>query len=303
LKNKKNILIVGGTGFIGYHLSKKSLKKGWNVTSISTKKPKKIRHLSKVNYVFCDITKKKSLKKIIKKNFDYVVNLGGHVDHSNKKKTLSSHYIGCKNLTEILLNNRPKSFVQMGSSIEYENVRSPHKENAKCNPKSFYGKAKLLSSLYLIKTFKEKKFPVTILRLYQAYGPRQDFNRFISFLILNCIKNKKFPCSLGNQFRDFIYIDDVIMAIIKSLTNKNARGQIFNIGSGRPKKIKNIIDYIKKKIKGGYPQYGKIKLRKDEVMQFYPNTKKVRKVINWKPQISFKKGIQLTIKFYNEYKI
>ena len=302
MKNKKNILIVGGTGFIGYHLSKKSLKKGWNVTSISTKRPKKIRYLSKVNYVFSDITKKKSLKKAIKNNFDYVVNLGGHVDHSNKKKTFSSHYIGCKNLTEILLNNRPRSFVQMGSSIEYENIRSPHKENTKCNPKSFYGKAKLLSSLYLIKTFKEKKFPVTILRLYQAYGPRQDLNRFISFVISNCLKNKKFPCSLGNQFRDFIYIDDVIEAIIKSLTNKDAKGHIFNIGSGKPKKLKNIIDFIKKKLKGGYPQYGKIKLRKDEVLQFYPNTKKVRKVINWKPQISFKKGIQLTTKFYNEYK-
>ena len=100
---KNNILIVGGTGFIGYHLAKKTLKKGWQVTSISTKPPKKARYLPKVEYILCNIAKKKSLKKSIQKNFNYVVNLGGYVDHSNKKKTFESHYTGCKNVAEIFL--------------------------------------------------------------------------------------------------------------------------------------------------------------------------------------------------------
>ena len=85
LKNS-SILVVGGTGFIGYHLAKKSLTKGWQVTSISSNPPKKIRYLPKVKYIICDITKKNILKKNIKKSFDYVVNLSGYVDHSNKKK-------------------------------------------------------------------------------------------------------------------------------------------------------------------------------------------------------------------------
>ena len=64
MKNiKKKILIVGGTGFIGYHLAKKCLKKNWKVTSISSKPPKKIRYLRKVKYLICDITNKKKLKK------------------------------------------------------------------------------------------------------------------------------------------------------------------------------------------------------------------------------------------------
>tara|TARA_Y100000034_G_C6663461_1_gene290958 strand:- start:38 stop:316 length:279 start_codon:yes stop_codon:yes gene_type:complete len=63
LNFKKNILIVGGTGFIGYHLASRSLKKGWQVVSISTKKPINSRKLPKVEYILCDITKKKLLKK------------------------------------------------------------------------------------------------------------------------------------------------------------------------------------------------------------------------------------------------
>jgi len=86
LNSNKKILIVGGTGFIGYHLAKKCLKKGWKVTSVSSNRPKKIRYLNKVNYIICDITNKSLLKKKIKQSFDYIVNLGGYVDHSNKKK-------------------------------------------------------------------------------------------------------------------------------------------------------------------------------------------------------------------------
>ena len=295
---KNNILIVGGTGFIGYHLAKRSLKKGWTVTSISSKAPKKKRYLPKVKYLLCDITKKKALRRNIQKQFKYVVNLGGYVDHSNKEKTFQSHYTGCKNLTEIFLKKTPKAFVQIGSSIEYGNAKSPQKENFRCNPKSVYGKAKLLASKHLLNLFKKQEFPSTVLRLYQAYGPRQDLNRFIPIIISGCIKNKQFPCSKGNQLRDFLYVDDVVNAILKSLTNKNARGQIINIGSGKPRKIKNIIDYIKKTSKGGYPQFGRVKLRKDEILEVYPDIKKAKNKINWSPRISFKKGLKITINSY-----
>jgi len=298
LKSKTNILIAGGTGFIGYHLAKRALKKGWLVTSISTKKPPAKRYIKQVKYILCDITNKISLKKYIRINFKYVVNLGGYVDHSNKKKTFKSHYLGCKNLAQIFLKNPPKAFIQMGSSVEYGKLKSPQKENEKCRPISVYGRAKLFASKYLIELYKKENFPSTILRLYLAYGPKQDLNRFLPIIINGCIKNKKFPCSAGNQFRDFINVNDVVNFIIQSLTNKNARGQIFNIGSGKPRKIRDIIEYVKKISKGGRPQFGKINLRKDEILKIYPSIRKAQKLIKWNPKISFEKGIKKTIKSY-----
>ena len=299
--NLKKILIVGGTGFIGYHLAKKSLKKGWEVTSFSSKLPKKIRYLAKVKYIKCDITNKNKLKKKINKHFDYVVNLGGYVDHSNKEKTYKSHYIGCKNLAEIFLKRKFISFVQIGSSLEYGSSKSPQKENIKCNLKSIksvYGKAKLLSSRYLISLFNKKNFPSTILRLYQVYGPKQDINRFLPITIKGCIKNQKFPCSEGNQLRDFTYVDDVADAIVKVLTNTKAKGHIINIGTGKPKKIRDVIEKVKLISKGGYPQYGLFKQRKFEVPVLFPDIKKAKVKINWSPKINFEKGLKLTINSY-----
>ena len=141
------------------------------------------------------------------------------------------------------------------------------------------------------------------MRLYLAYGPRQDTNRFLPIIIQGCIKNKKFPCSEGKQLRDFIHVNDVVNAIFKSLSSKNARGQIINIGSGKPRKIRKIIERVRKISNGGHPQFGEIKLRRDEILELYPNISKAKKKINWRPKISFEQGLKSTIKFYNEHSI
>ena len=78
---------------------------------------------------------------------------------------------------------------------------------------------------------KKKNFPVTILRLYQVYGPKQDVNRIIPITITNALSNKKFDCSSGNQFKDFLYIDDLIDILIKILKKRNT-ASIINVGSG-----------------------------------------------------------------------
>ena len=64
--------------------------------------------------------------------------------------------------------------------------------------------------------------------------------------------------------------------------------------------LKNIIKYVRKVSNGGHPQFGKIKLRKDEILKIYPSIKKAEKLIGWKPRTSFEKGIKNTIRNYNE---
>ena len=297
----KKILIIGGTGFLGYHLAKKCLLKKWDVTSISTNEPKKIRYLAKVKYLFLDITNKNLISKKINTHYDFVVNFGGYVNHNEKSKTYKSHYIGCKNLADIFKDKEIKSFIQIGSSVEYGNAKSPQKENYKTNIKklkSTYGKAKLMATNYLLKLNRQYNFPCTILRPYLVYGPYQDSNRLIPHTLNECMKGNSFNCSAGKQYRDFLFVDDFIKAIFKCFSNKKSIGEIINIGAGEPRNVKNVILLIKKKINYGKPIFGKILLRKDEILKIYPDILKAKKILSWTPSVSFQKGIKNIIRHY-----
>ena len=90
----------------------------------------------------------------------------------------------------------------------------------------------------------------------------------------SCLKDKIFPCSDGKQSRDFIDVKQVVDAFIKVLITKQTNGEIINIGSGKPIKIKYLINYIRKLIGKGKPQFGKIKKRKDEKIYFTQMSKR-----------------------------
>lgn len=306
MKNKKiKILIPGGTGFIGFHLCKFFVKKKWVVHSISKSKPKKIRKVKNVKYLYCDVYNKKKLKSVVDKDYDYVVNLSGYVDHSKNKSIKQTHYYGCKNLISVLNKKNLKKFIQIGSSIEYGKLKSPQNEiftKNQIDTRSSYGNSKLSSTLYLRKMFNEKNFPVVILRLYLVYGPYQDENRVIPYVIKNSLKNNIFNCSSGIQYRDFIYIDDVNIAIYKSILNKNANGEVINIGFGKPTKIKNLINMIVRLVGKGKPIFSKIEFRKDEILQLYPKISKAKKLINWSPKVNLLTGLNKTINFYKNGK-
>ena len=295
---RENILITGGTGFIGFHLIKK-LKKKFNIISLSSKKPKINRDVKGVKYIQCDVFKKKLLcKKLNKIKIKYIINLAGYIDHSNKKKTYQSHYHGCKNLIDYFSDKNIKLFLQIGSSLEYGKQKPPHHERMNCYPTATYGKSKLKSTNYIIHSSKKYNFPYVILRLYQIYGPNQSVNRLIPIVIKSCLQNKKFKCSSGIQIRDFLYVDDLVNLINKIIFSSKKLSGIFNVGSRNPVQVKNVIKLIRKKINKGHPQFGKISMRKDEMKKYFPNLDKISKYVSWRPETPLNKGLDKTIKFY-----
>ena len=301
---KDHLLVVGGTGFIGYHLIKKAVKKKWNITSVSLNKPKKNRKVRGVTYIFGDISKPEQIKKKLKYNFSYVVNAGGYslYEYSKikegNKKLFASHFLGLKNLIENLQLKYIKKFVHIGTADEYGKIKSPQKETYKEKPINSYGKVKLLCTKYLMNLNKSIGFPAVVLRFFLTYGPGQDKNRVIRQTIDACLKNKTLKTSKGEALRDFCYIDDAVKSILLSLKSNKTSGQILNVGSGRPIKVKNIINLIRNKIKSGKVKFGSINYRPGEVMVQYPELKKIRKLIGWSSKTSLNSGLNKTIKYF-----
>jgi nucleoside-diphosphate-sugar epimerase len=292
------ILIFGGTGFIGYHLCKKALKNKFKVLSISKNPPLKKRKLKKINYINLDATKINSFKKI-SRDCDIIINAAGYGSHlrGKKGKTLyNDHILIVKNIIKYFKGKTIKKIIQIGSSSEYSKHNSRINENFKANPISYYGKAKLCITKFLQNEYNRKKLPVTIFRIFQAYGPKQDENRLIPYVIKNLKNKKNVFLTNGKQIRDFCFIDDLINAIFLSINNKNTNGQVINLGSGRKIKVEQIVKKIFKKIKKGKLIFNVRDLHHGEQKIILPDISKAKKLLRWKPKILLENGLKRTIK-------
>ena len=292
MAKSKRLLVIGGTGFLGKHILIRGLSLGFKLTSISFNKPSK--KFEGVKYIQMDIRKKKNFLKL-DKNFEYIINVGGYggykVNEMFSKK--DSQYLGLKNLAGYFLKKKIKKFIQIGTSLEYGNNKNPHSESMlPRNPLSNYGKSKLYATNYLVFLNKFFNFPSVIIRLYQVYGPHQESNRLIGYVLNSIKKNKTINISGGSQKRDFLYVKDFVDAIFLILKSNKTTGEIINLGYGKTYKIKDVV----KKILLFFPNKRfkvKIKsLNKKDPIELLPNISKLKRLINWEPKISLASGIK-----------
>ena len=304
--NSPNLLVIGGTGFIGYHLLKALQLKEWKITSVSLNPPTEERLVENVRYLHFDLTDRVLVKNHLNENFDFVVNLGGYIDHNLFKEggrtLIDTHFCSLQNLVEVLPRHKLKRFVQIGSSDEYGDATAPQHEELREQPISPYSLAKTACTHFLQMLHRTENFPVVILRLFLTYGPGQDSKRFIPQIIRGCIRDEAFPTTAGEQLRDFCYVEDTARAILQALTISKIEGEVFNISSGECILIRTVIENICTLTNAGKPQYGKIFYRPKENMALYADISKANKLLQWKPIISLVEGLKKTINYYeNDY--
>lgn len=300
-----NLLIVGGTGFIGSHLAKCAIKKGYRAYVLSLHLPLAESKIKDVEYINADINDLEQLKKKLPLyNFDYVVNLSGYVDHSNfmngGRQVIGTHFNGILNLLEVINWSFLKRFVQIGSSDEYGNLSAPQNEGMCAKPFSPYSLAKLSSTNLMQMLYRSEGLPSVILRLFLVYGPYQNKERFLPQIIKGCFSGGFFPASNGDQVRDFCYIDDIVEGVFMTFSNDSINGEIINLASGNPIKIREAIDMVSRLIGNGEPSYGQIEYRSGENMTLFADISKARKFLNWEPNTSLIDGLNKTIISFNK---
>ncbi len=302
MEKSDRLLIVGGTGFIGRSVAIEAVNRRFDVSIISKNHCPKLKQVKEVEYIAVDIAKKKDLLIELKdRTFDYVINLGGYIDHCNYfdggDKVFNVHFNGIVNLVNCIDKNNLKGFVQIGSSDEYGNNLAPQNEIQKELPISPYSFAKVASTHFLQMLFRTEKYPVVILRPFLVYGPEQDDNRFIPQIIKGCLNNQKFLTSKGEQLRDFCFINDIVQAIFCALDSNKAHGEVINIASGKPISIKKMINTIVSMIGSGEPQFGHVAYRNGENMTLYGDIAKAEKLLDWRPSVGLEQGLEKTIKW------
>ena len=166
------------------------------------------------------------------------------------------------------------------------------------SPISPYSLGKVASTQFLQMLNRTEGFPAVILRLFLVYGPSQDHKRFLPQVIRGCTSGKSFPTSLGEQLRDFCYVDDVTRGILTALMQDDINGEVINIASGIPVTIRKVTETVKVLIGQGDPLFGQIPYRTGENMALYADISKANNLLEWKPEITLEDGILRTINFH-----
>lgn len=300
------MLVVGGSGFIGHALCQAARDRGYTVTSLSMHAP--ANALDGVEYLAGNLADREGLKALLGgRSFDYLVNCGGYIDHrsyfSGGRELIGAHFDGVQNLLDAVNATSLKRFVQIGSGDEYGNVAAPQAETIREAPISPYSLGKAAATHFLQMLWRMDKFPAVTLRIFLAYGPGQGDKRFLPQIIRGCLRNDRFPVSVGGQMRDFCYVDDVVEGILRALDAPDVCGQVINLASGIPVSIRAMIEHVCALVGQGLPDFGKIPYRPGENMALWADTALARELLSWQPQVSLEQGLAKTIEYYRNAEI
>ncbi len=293
LKGKK-IIVVGGNGYLGGFLTKVLEENGADVFIIS----KDCEQTS--SQFIIDITNFDETYKIIQKiKPDIVYHLAANIsrnrDFSIYEKMAAVNVQGTLNILRSL-EGIDAHFIFTSTSEIYGNNISPFHENQIPKPVSPYSLSKISAEM-LIQTYctnHSKKY--TNLRVFNFYGENMPEAFFIPQMINSLKKGEDFLMTKGEQVRDFLYVGDVVNALVLTAQNTNSYGETMNVCSGQGTKLSKLASAVntsmntKAKI-----VLGAIPYRDNEVWEMIGDQSKIKKSIGFEPKISIDKGIEIVI--------
>jgi UDP-glucose 4-epimerase len=313
----KKALVTGGAGFIGSHLVDGLLSEGCEVAvldNLSTGRLSNLSHIKdRITFYKADIRDLEPLEKAAR-DCDVVfhhaalVSVPRTVD--NPVDSAMVNEMGTLFVLEAARKNNVKRVVLASSSAVYgDDPALPKHESMNLKPQSPYAVQKLTGEFYARLYHDLYGLETVSLRYFNVYGPRQDplspYSGVISiFMNKVCSKKAPFIYGDGNQFRDFVFVKDVVRFNLMAASADKASGKIFNVGTGRYIRIKELWEKISQLAgNNGKPKYEPP--RPGDIMESVASIDYAGKTLGFKPEYSFDKGLEETFKYYlttNEHK-
>jgi dTDP-glucose 4,6-dehydratase len=304
------ILVTGGAGFIGTWLCDSLVNKGNNVICVDnliTSGRDNAEYLKKkgVEFLRHDVTKKLNLKGSIDRIFHFASPASPKDFSKIPIEIMKANSLGTLkmlNLSKI----KGSKFILASTSEVYGNpLKHPQREDYWGNvnpvgPRACYDESKRFSEALTMSFNSQYNVDTVIVRLFNTYGPRmrKDDGRAIPSFISNALKNKPIVIhGNGNQTRSFCYVTDMVEGIERAAFSTH-KG-VFNLGNPKEMKIidvaKAILTETKSESKIVYKG-----MMPDDPIRRKPDIAKAKKMLKWKPKVSFEAGIKETIEWFKE---
>ena len=309
---ERRILITGGAGFVGSHLSE-ALVKHNNIVKIydnfndfyfnKEANIKSLKEKQNCEIINGDILDLETLKNALKDDIEFVFHIaaqpGVRVSVQAPFKTHSANVTGTLNMLVAVQNSNVEKLINASSSSVYGPPQYlPIDENHPTDPVSPYGASKLAAEKYCKSFYRVYGIDVCSLRFFTVYGPRQRPDMAIHIFTQKILKNE--PPTIfgdGNQTRDFTFIEDTVSGVIASAEAKNTAGESFNLGKGERCSVNDLISLLIKTT-GNTVKPIFTKEIKGDVSHTWADITKAKKMLGYNPQTSIEVGLQKFVKWY-----
>ncbi len=305
----KRILITGGAGFIGSHLSERLLNEGNEVICVDnffTGSKDNIKHLlenKNFELVRHDITKEYFAE------VDEIYNLAcpaspPHYQY-NAIKTIKTNVLGVLNMLGLAKRCNAKILQASTSEVYGDPHEHPQKETywGNVNPigiRSCYDEGKRCAETLMMDYHRQHNVQARIIRIFNTYGPNMAENdgRVVSNFIIQALKNEDITIyGDGSQTRSFCYVSDLVEGMIKMMNNKSDFIGPVNLGNPSERTIKEfaelIIDLTNSNSKIIYKP-----LPKDDPTRRKPDISVAKEILNWEPKVDIRDGLMSTINYF-----
>lgn len=306
---EKKVLVTGGEGFIGSHLTDKLVELGADVTvfakaNIMGNQPNLTnlkQVIDKIKIISGNVGEKDAITQIIKSDPDVIMHLGAiaFVDYSfdHPFEVITANYLGTLNVLQAAMNLDIERVVVTSSSEIYGTAQyAPIDEKHPLNPTSPYAASKAAADRTAFAFWNTYNLPIAIIRPFNTYGPRHTYDIIPKFIKL-ALKNKDLTIyGDGNQSRDFTFIDDMVRAFVIMGSDKKALGEAVNFGSGKDVTINDITQKIIKMSKSS-SKVVHVEKRMAEVQRLICDYSKAKKLFGWEPKVGIDEGIRINIEY------
>ena len=307
------IFLTGSEGFIGSHLAEKLVKNGHDLTclvlynsfnswgwldKINEKVKKDIRIITG------DIRDEFAINKILKKNTEVIINLAALIgipySYRSPKSYFETNSIGLMNILNSSINSNVQKIIHVSTSEVYGTPKYlPIDEKHLVAAQSPYAASKIAADQIALSYHKSFNVPLSILRPFNTFGPRQSLRAIIPTIVTQALNKKIIKLGSTYPTRDLTYIDDTTDAFIAALNKKKDIGEIINIGSGFEISIKNLLMRISKIIGRKLSiqqESSRERPKRSEVDRLQANIKKAKKLLNWSPKLTIKSEFNNSLK-------
>lgn len=305
LENLKNVLIAGGAGFIGSHLSKLLLDNEMQVTAVDnllTGNEKNIDELKvNPNFIFIELDITKNLE-LLNKKFDIIFHLASPASppcyFELPDETISANIDGTRNLIQLARRSSARLIYASTSEIYGDPLTTPQSEEywGNVNPigvRSIYDEAKRMGET-LVSLARRQGLSAGIIRIFNTYGPNMDpfDGRVVSTFIRQAITKQPFTIQgSGDQTRSFCFVDDLVEGIMRFAM----REDFGPVNLGNPQEITvNKLAEIISQVLGTQNEKIFSSALEDDPMQRKPDIDRALNLLGWTPNISLEEGIKLT---------